>query len=236
MQNFTGLSFNGYSKTGINFLNDLSHNNNRDWFNEHKHLYENDLKAPSLSLINEMATRFASLGLPYIADSSVSMFRIYRDIRFSKNKDPYKTNIGLLFPYAPVKVDARPVMHPCLYFHLSNEETFIAGGIHMPSPQDLRLIRQHISDNYDEFLDIISDSEFKDEFGSVLMDNTLAKVPKGFTPDNPAAQYLRLKEYTVVKDLNYGNIMDSVLPSLLEHSAVIIEPLLGFLFSAMYGV
>jgi uncharacterized protein (TIGR02453 family) len=144
MENSTGLSFKGYTKSGLNFLNELSVNNNRDWFNSNKDIYENELKLPSVSLINDMSARFSSLGLPYIADPHVSMFRIYRDIRFSKNKDPYKTNVGILFPYAPSKVDARPIQHPCLYLHISHDITFIAGGIHMPSPQELRSIRHYI--------------------------------------------------------------------------------------------
>jgi len=114
----SGSLFEGFSPEVISFLKDLKNNNNRDWFNAKKSFYLNEIKEKSLALISEMQYVFAAEDLPFDADLKKSLFRIYRDIRFSKDKSPYKTHIGMFFPYKAGASKLKPVEATGIYLHI----------------------------------------------------------------------------------------------------------------------
>jgi uncharacterized protein (TIGR02453 family) len=226
------MSFNGFSKDIYWFYSELKKNNNKEWFYENKKFYEKEIKEASKELLTEMSQRFASIGLPFVADPKVSLFRINRDIRFSSNKDPYKTNLGIYFPYN-AKLGERLPESPGLYYHFAPEESFIGGGIHMPSSETLRALRIKIANDWEELSDIINTKEFKKEYPNEFYGEKLKRMPRGFDEKHPAAELLKLKEFTVWTDLDHKVSYSSKLLDVLERKAIVIAPFLEFLFQSM---
>ena len=221
--------FEGFTPEAIQFLADLKQNNNREWFNERKEFYEKEIKLKAQWLIAEMQYVFAQEGLNFTVDVKKSMFRIYRDIRFSKNKEPYKTHIGLFFPFTSDGKWHKPVEVPGLYLHIEPDMMFIAGGLHRPLPQQLKAIRTKLTEDWEEFNDIINDVEFKREFPDGLTKESLKRVPAGFPKDHPAADLLKLKTYTTASNINNDIIYNRKLIDVLIGKAQVITPFLEFL-------
>ncbi len=183
------------------FLKELKKNNNKPWFDAHRKDYE-AARADFASFIQAVIDKHGK------SDSSIKniaakdcMFRINRDIRFSKNKSPYKTNFG-----ASINKGGRKSMHTAgYYFHLEPGGSFTGGGIYMPMPDELRKVRQEIDYNFADFKKIIAAKKFKSVYGDLdrSAEYLLSRVPKGYEPDNPAAEYLKLKSFIgmiMVKD------------------------------------
>lgn len=226
------MLFWGFSKDIYSFFSELKKNNNKDWFYKNKTFYEKEIKEVSRQLVQEMSHRFAALGLPFIADQKVSLFRINRDIRFSPNKDPYKTNLGIYFPYIS-KAGKRLPESPGLYYHFEPNESFIGGGIHMPTSQTLRSLRIKIANDWEKLLDIINDANFKIEFPNEFFGEKLKRVPRGFDLNHPAAEILKLKEFTVWVDIDHNISYTPNLADILERKAYVIAPFLEFLHQSM---
>ena len=227
------LPFKGFSPKAKNFFAELEQNNNREWFNENKDTYEKLIKEPSKDLVSSMAQIFATNGIKYEADSKKSLFKIHRDIRFSKNKDPYKTNMGVLFPYTHPALSSKPIESPGLYFHLENSETFIAGGLHMPSNDALKLIRNRIAEDWEILNKIIKSKSFSKEFPDVFSNEQLKRMPSGFPQDHPAGNLLRLKGFTVYCKISFKDIISHELLKLLEQKAIALAPLNEYLAEAL---
>ena len=178
------------------FLSELKENNNKAWFDENRKRYEQIRQSVVLTaelLIHEISD----------FDKSVSgiqpkncIFRINRDIRFSNDKSPYKTNMGIF-----VTPGGKNASMAGYYMHIEPGNSFLSGGIYIPPSPVLKAIRQEIYSNYDEFLGIINDSEFKDEFTDFWGEKLKTK-PKGFPDDFEGLEYLRLKHYAVIKPEN----------------------------------
>ncbi|MFN8255423.1 MAG: DUF2461 domain-containing protein [Bacteroidales bacterium] len=175
----------------ISFLNDLKSNNNRDWFNKNKDNYiktkiEFDkITGHLIKLIHEIDP---SIGLP---EPEECVFRIYRDVRFSKNKDPYKIHYG-----AYISDGGRKSKKAGYYFHLQPGESFVAAGAYMPEPALLKEIRHEIVDNYPAFKAIIEDKNFKKIFPSVGGEK-LKTLPQGFPKDFEGIEIIKLKSFEV---------------------------------------
>jgi len=183
------------SKRTFDFLAALKDNNNREWFQANKDWYEaskKDFESFVSSLISEINRFHPEIG-PIEPKSAV--FRIYRDVRFSKDKSPYKTNMG-----AHVVEGGKKSGNAGYYFHLEPGGSFLAGGAHMPPPDKLKALRKEIYNNIDEFLEIIKDRTFHQYFGDI-MDEKLVNPPKGFPPDFRYVELLKHKGYTVWKHL-----------------------------------
>lgn len=173
----------------IQFLQDLAANNNREWFNDNRERYEeNRNKVLFLTevFINEI--RKFDPGIPQLNPKDC-MFRIFRDIRFSNDKRPYKTNFGSF-----ISREGRKSEWPGYYFHIEPEGSFAGGGVYMPSAEPLKAIRLHIEKHPDEFLGILNDPDFKKYFPE-LMDHKLKTAPKGFSKDHEHIELLRYKSY-----------------------------------------
>ena len=227
--------FDGFSKDAVIFLKKLKENNNRDWFYEHKETYENKIKSTAQTFIEEMGHVFASEGLKFTADTKKSLFRIYKDMRFGKDKLPYKTHIGMFFPYGTSGRWLKPVEATGLYLHIEPHNTFIAGGLYSPQPAHLRGIRNKIAIDYDEFLEIISDKKIIQDFEQILEDEKLKRVPAGFPKEHPAAELLKLKRFTVLGAFDEELIYDRRLIDIVKSKAETMTPFLDFLHQGAFG-
>ena len=186
----------------IEFLKDLTKNNNRDWFNEHKAQYQ-DAKDNVQYLVENLIEVIASFDEKIAKiDAKKSLFRIYRDTRFSKLKIPYKTNFGAAIGMGKGKEVSG------YYLHIEPGKSFIAGGVYMPEASILKQIRQEISTNSEEFLKIINAKSFKKYFGELSIENTLKRIPQGFEKENPMAEFLKLKSFVVSYPLKDEDLMN----------------------------
>lgn len=177
----------------LTFLRNLSENNNRDWFQENNALYkscrENFIQNIELTIhaISEFDSSVKGV------EAKKSIFRINRDVRFSKDKSPYKTNFG-----AFVTPGGRNAGNAGYYLHFEPGASFLAGGIYMPPSPILKAIRQEIFENLGEFEEIVSDANFIKHFKAIDAEKLKTK-PRGFPDDFEGMEYLRFKHYTVIK-------------------------------------
>lgn len=181
-------------KSTLQFLKELEKNNYREWFNENKPRYEaareNVIEAVA-ALIKEVNKFEPTLGYP---EPKKCLFRIYRDVRFSKNKEPYKTNMGAIIgPDTSAKM-----LKSSYYLHVQPGASFVSCGVYMPHPPIVKAIRAAIEEDFESFNAIISNKTFKALMGDLARDeDTLQRVPTGFDKDSPAAEYLKLKHFYV---------------------------------------
>ena len=181
----------------FSFLKELKKNNNRDWFNDHKADYL-AVKDEFESLVEETIGRIGKFDKD-IADLSPRdcIFRIYKDIRFAKDKSPYKTHMGAWM----VKDGKKAESGAGYYVHIEPKGSFLAGGAHMPDSVWLKALRNHVYKNWKEFEKIRRNGRFKKIFEE-MEGEKLKRLPSGFDPDHPAAEMLKLKSYVVVHRFN----------------------------------
>jgi uncharacterized protein (TIGR02453 family) len=183
-------TFRGFPPDGLRFLKQLKRHNNRPWFQSHKDDYEQYVKQPMQELVIAIGEQFRRFAPEMVADPKISIYRIYRDTRFSRDKSPYKTHTAAVFPVRGLPKNSGPG----LYFHVSPEEVLIGGGIYMPDPALLRAVREHIAAHPRKFLQIVEGTTFRKAFGE-LEGEQLQSMPKGFPAGHVAAKYLRYKQY-----------------------------------------
>jgi uncharacterized protein (TIGR02453 family) len=192
-------------KSTFDFLKALKRHNNREWFNKNKALYE-DSKKDFEAFISELIHRVSEF------DSSVeglqikdSVFRIYRDIRFSKDKIPYKYHFG-----AVVGEGGRKSEVASYYFHIEPGNSLLAGGKWMPSNEHLLSIRNGINSNLKEFKRIINEKDFKKYFRE-LSDEKLTSAPRGFPKDHPDVELIKFKSYSVYTPMTDEQVLSKSL-------------------------
>lgn len=208
-------TFTGFSPTLLEFLAKLKENNDRDWFNARKDQYEADVRGPALDFIRAVGDDLEQISPHFLADarkSGGSMMRPYRDVRFSKDKSPYKTNVGIQFRHEEGK-DAHA---PGFYVHIAGDDLFMGAGIWSPKTPILTQIRQKIVDEDERFLSILDHPDFKDTWD--LGGTSLKRAPKGFDPDHPLIEHLRLKSFIAVRNFTKKELHSSdFLESTLRH-------------------
>ncbi len=211
------------AKETIDFLKKLEKNNNREWFTANKQLFEN-ANNNIIALADDLIGRIAKFD-PEVAglDPKSCVFRIYRDVRFSKDKSPYKTNLG-----AFIAPGGRKAMSPGYYFHIQPRMFFAAAGKHMPDASELLKIRTAIAADPKQFLKIVGAKKFRDRFPDLHGDR-LSRPPKGFAPDNEAIEYLKLKSFTVAEEFPESDALSAAYPKLLAESFKQSFPLITFL-------
>jgi len=229
-------TFHGFRPEAIQFLVDLAENNERDWFQPRKREYERLLKEPMEQLCIALNELFRSNGIPLSADPARSPFRIYRDVRFSKDKRPYKTAVAASFGWAgdgneaPGRSHADNVHASGGYFHLQPGEIYVGGGVWHPDSSWLKSFRDRIVDDFDGFRAIVEAPAFRETFGSVSDDGeSLKRVPSGYPPDHPAADLLRKKNVTFGRRLSDADATSPDLPSVIAESFAVGTPLLRYL-------
>ena len=216
------------NKSTFNFLKSIADNNHREWFAEHKDEYE-AARAEVLVFVTELIKAIHEVDplIPADTDPKKSVMRIYRDVRFSKNKDPYKKNFGIWF-----SAKSKGGNEPGYYLHLQPGSSFVAGGYWMPEAPHLKLIRQEIDYNVDDFKSIINEKTFAKNF-ELSTSNALKNAPKGYDPDDPNIQYLKLKSFEVLKKLDDEEFFDPKIVDKLKSYYQIIHPLVAFLRNAI---
>ncbi len=210
----------------IKFLKDLKKNNNKTWFDMHRKQYETakeDLAQFVQLLIDKQGKADQSIAS---LKAKECMFRINRDIRFAKDKSPYKTNFG-----ASINKGGKKAMVAGYYFHLEPGQSFAGGGMYMPMPDDLRKVRQEIDYNWDSFKKIISSKKFKAVYGGLdrSEEYLLSRVPKGYDAENPAADYLRLKSFIAFVPLTDTDLTSKTLVKKTIDAFQTLQPVLNFL-------
>ncbi len=190
--------FDGFPRQGIEFLRKLKRNNNRPWFQAHKDDYEQHVRFPMQCLIATIAQRMADSAPEIDFNPRRSIFRIYRDVRFSKNKAPYKTNVAASFQ---LKGKKAPTETPGLYLGIEPGEIFVGGGLYMPTGDQIKAIRYAIATQPKPFLSVVNDKRFKRVFGQVEGER-LSRAPLGYPTDHPMLDHLRYKQFYV------GKVMD----------------------------
>jgi uncharacterized protein (TIGR02453 family) len=215
-------------KATLKFLKDLKANNDREWFQANKKLFDvaqDNVTAFAGYLIGEIGNfDEAVAGL----DPKACVFRIYRDVRFSKDKSPYKTNLG-----AYISPGGRKSMQPGYYFHVEPGRSFVAGGKHIPDGPELLKLRTAIAENTDEFLKIVEKKSFLNAFGKIRGES-LKSAPKGFDPEHKTVEYLKLKEYMAFTEFLGEEFLTSAeFPKHLVKLAKEMYPLVEFLRKAL---
>jgi uncharacterized protein (TIGR02453 family) len=181
-----------FSPKTLTFLRALKRNNNREWFNARKSDYEQFVRAPMLAVVEQLAADFRHIA-PELAAGPKSLFRIYRDTRFSDDKSPYKTSVAAVFPHK----DLPKFGGAGLYFAVTPTGVWAGGGLHTPDTPLLQSEREHIAANVRRFRAIVESPAFRRNVGRLEGGEKLQRVPRGFAPDDPAADYLRCRMFIV---------------------------------------
>jgi uncharacterized protein (TIGR02453 family) len=185
--------FGGFPRDGIDFMKRLKRNNNRPWFEKHKEEYETLVKLPMQSLIAALQPHFEVFASEFDIHPKKSLFRIYRDIRFSRDKTPYKTHVAAHFV---LRGKPKGIEGSGYYLHIEPGEVFLGGGIYMPDGDQLKKIRKAIAGQPDRFLSILEQKQFKKTFKR-LQGEKLQRLPQGYEPDHPMAEWLKYKQFFV---------------------------------------
>ncbi len=183
-------TFAGMPKEALTFLADLEQNNNRAWFDAHKQIYQEKLRAPLEEFCAAVGAQMATFAPDYLTEPKRAIFRIYRDTRFSNNKTPYKTVQGALFFRAELcKNEAAG-----FYLEVSPKHLGIAGGLYMPNPDHLHAVRAHLLENGARFGELASSKPLVKAFGEIQGEK-LSRPPKGFPADHPAIEWIKHKQW-----------------------------------------
>jgi uncharacterized protein (TIGR02453 family) len=225
-----GEKFNGFSIGMLHFLHELEANNNREWFEANKARYERDVREPALAFISAMEKPLSRISSQFLAvpkKSGGSLMRVHRDVRFSKNKEPYKTNVGIHFRHAKGK----DVHAPGFYFHIEPDESFIGAGIWHPENPALNAIRKQIVNRADLWKKIINARSFKTRFER--QGDSLSRPPQGFDKEHPLIVDLKRKDHIAVAKLDTSDLFSANLvkkvSALFKQSSSYVE----FLCSAL---
>jgi uncharacterized protein (TIGR02453 family) len=228
-------AFAGFQPEALHFLIELALNNDRAWFQPRKAEYERLLKEPLEALCEALGDRFEARGVPLRADTR-SPFRIYRDVRFSKDKSPYKTHVSASFPWEPDGAPPPPrsrtesVHHVGGYFHFEPDEGYIGGGMWHPERPVLDAWRSLVVRDPKRVRAAIDDRTFVKEFGEVDGDR-LVRTPPGYAADHPDAALLKLKDVTFGRRLSDDEVLSPDLPDILADSFAKAMPVFRLLAS-----
>lgn len=218
------------TQEALQFLEDLIANNNTEWMHANKKRYESykkDYHNFIASILSEMKLLDPTLEPLEVKNCT---FRINRDIRFSKDKSPYKTNMGVWFTQNKNRKNS-----PGYYIHYEKGSCFIAGGVWCPEPNELKLIRKEIEFFHDDLEAIVTDKTFKNEFKELTRDenNTLKKAPKDFDPNHPAIEFLKLKSYTASQKIDEKLFTKSDFSKVVSQKLIALKPINDFLRRAL---
>jgi len=221
------------SKEALQFLEDLIANNNTEWMHANKKRYDNykkDYHSFIASILAAMKPLDPSLEPLEVKNCT---FRINRDIRFSKDKSPYKTNMGVWMSQDKNRKNA-----PGYYIHFEKGNCFIAGGVWCPEPSELKQIRKEIEFFHDDLEAVLSDKKFTSEFSGLDKSegNVLKKAPKDFDPTHPAIELLKLKSFTASHKINEKDFTDKDFSKKIAKQLIALKPMNDFLRRALETV
>jgi uncharacterized protein (TIGR02453 family) len=214
----------------IKFLKGLKRNNKKEWFDKNRSAYD-DARSDFETFIQSVIS-VHSKNDPDIEEliAKKCMFRINRDIRFSKDKSPYKTNFG-----ASMDKGGKKSGFAGYYFHLEPGQSFFGGGLWMPMPETVKKVRQEIDYCFDEFNEIVSSKKFKSLYGDLYTgeDIKLSRVPQGFDKDHPASEYLKFKSWLMIANIDDATLSSKSLLKKTVDGFILLQPFLRFLNRAI---
>ncbi len=215
----------------LQFLKQLQKNNNKEWFDTNRKKYDT-AKADFASFIQNVIDNFSKTDVTLSSVKAKDcLFRINRDIRFAKDKSPYKTNFG-----ASINAGGKKGNQAGYYLHIEPGKSFASGGIWQPMPDDLKKLRQEIDYNFSAFNNIISNKKFKLVYVKGLSNEgemSLSRPPKGYDENNPAIDFLKLKSLVAVAPLTDVQLIDKKFTSTIVKAFEALQPLILFLNHAM---
>ena len=219
-----------FTKKTLAFLRALKRNNDREWFRARKADYEQHVREPMIELLAKLASDFPVFAPDLVADPRVSLYRIYRDTRFSGDKTPLKTHVSAHFPSRKFPKGAGAG----LYLEVAPQWVWIGGGSYLPAPEELRAIRTSIAEHHRTLRRIVTAPAFTKAVGSLSGDQ-LSRVPRGYAKDHPAADYLRYKRFVAGCEFPAEFALSPrFYPELLTVFRAV-SPLVDFLNRAMLG-
>jgi uncharacterized protein (TIGR02453 family) len=195
-------TFRGFGPGSLIFLRALSRNNRREWFEAHRDSYLSELVEPMKALVEELDVRFAILAPEFVGDPRRSLFRIYRDVRFSKDKTPYKTHAALwMYHRAPGRGVGKEIDGGAgFYLHLEPGSSLVAGGLWMPPRASLAKVRARFDEDLPGWERAMRGAAFTRRFGGLTDDEPgvlLKRLPRGYSEGHPAERWLRFNSFTV---------------------------------------
>ncbi len=214
----------------LRFLEDLSANNNREWFKENKPRYEEHVLDVALRFIQSMQDPLHEIAPHFVATPTRmggSLMRVYRDTRFSKNKLPYKTNIGIQFRHE----QAKDVHSPGYYVHIDPDEVFLGAGMWRPEADALRSIRERIASKPGEWKRALADKNFARHFG--LGGESLTRPPRGFDKDHEFIDDIKRKSFIAVKHMDRDDCLSPQFQRRVETAFKAADPYMRFLCKAV---
>ena len=212
------------------FLSELADNNNREWFQDNKARYERDVRDALVQFVSDFGDRLREISPYMVADprlSGGSIFRIYRDVRFSKDKSPYKTNAGMHFRHEV----GREVHGPGLYLHLQPGQVFAAAGIWRPNSATIGKIRGAIVANPDRWTSIVNDDGFSSIYS--LEGESLKRAPRGIDPDHPLIEHLKLKSFAATTSFTQEEACSPDFIDVYASACKVASPLSEFLTTSV---
>ena len=221
-----------FSTATLAFLRGLKRHNDRAWFEANRPAYEAEVKQPMRELIEEMDVRLTRFAPEIIGDPKRSMFRIYRDIRFSPDKSPYKTHASCWFYH---RDGSRAVGRESggggagFYFQIAPGDSLVGGGMWMPPRDALLRLRESIAEDPKRIGKIATDRRLVRRFGGLSEEAVLRRVPRGFAPDHPAARWLKFQSFVMGRALTDAQAVSARLPALLEADFRLMLPLVRWI-------
>jgi len=212
------------------FFRELKENNNREWFEVNKQRYESNVREPLLRFITDFGVRLPEISPHYVADarkSGGSLFRIYRDVRFSKDKSPYKTTAGIQFRHE----NGKDVHAPGFYLHLEPDGVFVGIGIWHPETKTLNKIRDAILEHPNHWEEIVSDKAFASTFE--LAGDSLKRPPKGYDPEHPLIEDLKRKDFIASTPFSEEDACNPDFIDRFAEACRTASPFIGFLTTAI---
>ncbi|MEO6252723.1 MAG: DUF2461 domain-containing protein [Ferruginibacter sp.] len=208
----------------LKFLKDLQKNNNRPWFEGHRVHYDT-ARTDFISMVEQVIKGIATFDKPIgNLETKHCIFRINRDVRFSKNKDPYKNNMAAYF-----NKDGKKGAGAGYYLHIEPGKSFAAGGIWMPEPAVLAAIRQEIDYNFKEWNNLVTGRSFLKIFSEGVNGDTLTRPPKGYDENNPAIEFLKMKSFIISKAFTDKDVHSKVFIKSVVKTFQAMKPVIDFL-------
>jgi uncharacterized protein (TIGR02453 family) len=230
------VRFESFRPEALAFLRRLRRNNRREWFERNRAVYETEVRDPMRALVEEMDVRLARLAPEITGDPRHSIFRIHRDIRFSSDKSPYKTNAACQFYHGDAGRGAGQDAAGAgagLYFQLEHGQCFVAGGMWMPARPALDRIREAIAEDPGALDRLIRPPAFRRRFRRLDAEAMLKRMPRGYGEDHPAARWLRYRSFTATRMMPEREVLSPRLPSILARDFEALLPLVRWLNAAI---
>jgi uncharacterized protein (TIGR02453 family) len=225
-----------FSEASLRFLRALARHNERAWFEAHRAEYEATIRVPLGALVEEMDVRLAGVAPEIVGDPKRSIFRIHRDIRFSKDKSPYKVHAACWFFHRDASHRVGQESHgggAGFYFHLQPGASLEAGGIWMPPPEALGKLRDAMAARPAVFSRVVGEARLRRRFGELSDEAVLQRVPRGYAPEHPAARWLRYRSFTMGRTLSDREVLGDRLPDRLAADFTLLVPLIRWINSAL---